>query len=83
MDKNLENKLDEMMQTIKVGFDEVHGKIDNIESKVATKEGLLELKEELLTEIQKTKLNSLDTFANKEKVNDHEIRITKLEEKLV
>lgn len=84
MDKQLENKLDEMMQTIKVGFDEVHTKIDHLESRVSKVEvNLQQTKEEILTEIQKTKLDSLDTYANREKVNDREVRITNLEEKLV
>lgn len=74
MDKNLENKLDEMMRTIKVGFDEVHEKFDQMDKRfdaVATKEDL-----------QKFKLEAVDKYATLEKVNDHEVRIKKLESKI-
>ena len=74
MDKNLENKLDEMMRTIKVGVDEVHEKFDQMDKRfdqVATKQDL-----------QKFKLEAVDKYATQEKVTDHEIRIQNLESKI-
>ncbi len=79
MDKNLENKLDEMMRTIKVGFDDVHEKISTLEGKVSS------IKDNMATkkDFQNLKLDLMDKYADKEKVSDHEVRITNLEEKLV
>ena len=101
MDKNLENKLDEIMKTIKVGFDSVDKKIEGVEKKIESVDKKLEdyidfssdrmtkiedsverSKKEILSEIQTTKLDSLDRYSDKETVSDHENRITKIEEKV-
>lgn len=90
MDKNLENKLNEMMQTIKVGFESVNKKIDDVDKKL---EGYVDFSSERITNIEENmatkkdihnlKLDLMDKYADKEMVASHENRITELEEKVL
>ncbi len=79
VDKKIDNKIDGAMRGVKVGFDEIHEKISTLEGKVNNIEDNMATKKD----IQNLKLDLIDKYADKEKVSDHEVRITNLEEKLV
>lgn len=72
MEKELENKLDDMMRMVANGFEEV---------KTELRSEIRESKEEVLQEIQKIKLETLDKFSTNERVDKHEVRIQSLESK--
>lgn len=81
MDKNLENKLDQILEKV--------SKIDKIEEKLENYIGfsygeIMHIKENMATkkDIQNLKLDLVDRYADKEKVIGHETRITNLEEKV-
>ncbi|MEZ4211196.1 MAG: hypothetical protein R3B39_02825 [Candidatus Paceibacterota bacterium] len=103
MDKNLENKLNQILEkvdkidelSLKVDkIDELSLKVDKIDKKLEDyidfssermtkiEDAVDKSKEEVLSEIQKTKLELIDRHADKEKVMGHETRITNLEEKV-
>lgn len=85
MDKELENKLDDMMRMVANGFEEAKTELraEILESKSSLQKSLRaeihESKEEVLSAIQRTKLESLDRYATNERVDKHEVRIQKLE----
>ncbi len=72
MEKELENKLDDMMRMVANGFEEV---------KTELRSEIRESKEELRQEIQKMKLDGLDKYATNERVDKQEVRIQTLETK--
>lgn len=113
MDKNLENKLNQILEKVdkiddlslrveaidkKVNqIDRLAEKLDQVDKKL---EGYIEFSSERFVkiedklnsaeenmatkkDIQNLKLDLMDKYTDKETVNEHEIRITKLEEKLV
>lgn len=82
MSDNIEEKLNQILEKV--------SKIDKIEEKLENYIGfsygeIVHIKENMATkkDIQNLKLDLMDKYVDKEKVNDHEVRITNLEEKVL
>jgi len=96
MSNNIEEKLNQILEKVNQ-IDDLSLKINQIDKKLEgyiefSSERFVKIEDKLNSaednmatkkDIQNLKLDLIDKYADKEKVNDHEIRITNLEEKLV
>ncbi len=96
MDKNLEIKLNKILDKVDK-IDELSSKVNGLEKTlngfvdfsserfVKIEDKLNSIEEDIVAkkDLQNLRLDLVDRYANKEKVDNHEIRITNLEEKLV
>ncbi len=96
MEKNLEIKLNKILDKVDK-IDELSSKVNGLEKTlngfvdfsserfVKIEDKLNSIEEDIVAkkDLQNLRLDLVDRYANKEKVDNHEIRITNLEEKLV
>ncbi|MDQ5956633.1 MAG: hypothetical protein QG627_918 [Chlamydiota bacterium] len=89
MSDKIEEKLNQILEKVDK-IDLLSEKIDKVDKKL---EGYIKFSSERITniednmatkkDIRNLKLDLMDKYADKEKVNDHEVRITNLEEKVL
>lgn len=72
MEKSFDGKIDNLAISVQQEFSKIHEKLDEHTEQI----------KELDTKINTTKLELLDKLGSKEKLEDHELRIQNIEEKV-
>jgi hypothetical protein len=72
MEKSFDGKIDNLAISVQKEFSKIHEKLDEHTEQI----------KELDTKINTTKLELLDKLGSKEKLEDHELRIQNIEEKV-
>jgi len=79
MEKSFDGKIDNLAISVQKEFSKIHGKLDEHTQQISELNSKVD---SLDTKINTTKLELLDKLGSKEKVEDHELRIQNIEEKV-